>query len=155
MEKELYHNGVLLVRYLLCYPIGEAFAFAKAMSESYAAYLEGEYFEKLVEEYDQDPDRRKRFRYKFVQITQRCKAYQDECVASVYFCVYENEYPYAFAFTFDKVKGIVMTLRDFAVKRKCITVKNRLYYDGDDLYIFSKKGELVEKISDVMKKREK
>ena len=146
LEKTLYHDGIAFMRYTLEYPSGEKFLFAEEMSRTYATYLEEDYFVKLCALYDANPERRKRYRYKIVQIEQRCKLYQEGKIISLYFHVSENEHSYAFAFTWDRVMGIVMNPCDFGVKRRCFKKINRFYYDGTHLYIFSKKGELVEKI---------
>ena len=146
LEKTLYHDGIAFMRYSLAYPSGEEFSFAEAMTRTYAAYLEEDYFVKLCAVYDADPERRKRYRHKIVQIVQNCKLYQEGTIVSLYFHVSENEQSYAFGFTWDLEKGIVMKPCDFGVKRRCIGGRKPIFYDGEFLYIFSKKGDLVEKI---------
>ena len=146
LEKTLYHDGIPFMRYALEYPSGEEFSFAEAMTRTYAAYLEEDYFIKLCALYDADPERRKRFRHRIVQIVQNCKLYQEERIVSLYFHVLENEHSYAFSFTWDRERGIMMKPRDFGVKRRCFGMRKSLRYDGKFLYIFSKKGDLVEKI---------
>jgi len=145
LEKTLYHDGIAFMRYALAYPSGEDFSFAEAMTRTYAAYLEKDYFVKLCAVYDADPERRKRYRHKIVQIVQNCKLYREEKLVSLYFHVSENEHSYAFGFTWDSEKGIVMKPCDFGLKRLCIGARKSLWYDGNYLYIFSKKGDLVEK----------
>ena len=148
LEKVLYYDGIRFMQYTLEYPVGgEDLAFAERITKNYAAYLEGAFFETLCREYDADPERRKRYRHKIVQIAQRCSAFQDEKLCSVYFDVYENEQRYEFGFTWDTEKGIVMKLSDFKVKRLSIRGRHHCFYDGAQLHVFSNKGKVVEKIN--------
>ncbi len=146
LEKTLYHDGIAFMRYSLAYPSGEEFSFAEEMTRTYAAYLEEDYFIKLCSVYDADSERRKRYRHKIVQVVQKYKLYREGMIVSLCFHVSENEHAYTFAFTWDCEKGIVMKPCDFGVKRLCIGARKSLWYDGEALFIFSKKGDLDKKI---------
>lgn len=144
LEKTLYHDGIAFMRYRLAYPSGEDFLFAERMTKGYAAYLEEDYFVRLCARYDADTERRKRFRHKLVQVTQVCRLYQKGGLCSLCVHLNEGENAFAFAFTWDKERGVLMRLRDFGLKRSC--GGGGFYYDGRFVYIFSKKGTLDEKI---------
>ena len=147
LQKDLYYDGILFLRYTLFYPDGEEFSFAEEMTKGYAAYLEGAFFDKQKALYDENPNRRKRFYHSVVQITQKCKVYEGDKLVSIYLDVSENEHRYAFGFTWQKGTSIMMTLRDFGIKHRSIMAKNLFYYDGESVSVFSKKGEFVEKIN--------
>ena len=148
LENVLYYDGIRFMQYTLDYPVGEeSFFFAENMTKQYAAYLEGVFFETLCREYDAICERRKRYRHKIVQIAQRCRVYSEGKLCSVYFDVYENEQRYEFGFTWDTEEGIMMRLSDFKVKLRRIGGRHHCFYDGTHLYVFSKKGKVVEKIN--------
>ena len=143
LEKTLYHDGIAFLQYRLAYPSGEDFSFAEKMTRGYAAYLEETYFEKLCAVYNADCDRRRRFHHKLVQVTQTCRLYQKGNLCSLCVNLTEGDCAFAFAFTWDKERGVLMKLRDFGVKRS----GGGFFYDGRCVYIFSKKGTLDEKIA--------
>ena len=146
LEKTLYYDGIAFMRYSLAYPSGEEFSFAEEMTRTYAAYLEEDYFVKLCAIYDADTERRKRYRHKIIAITQTYKLYREETLISLCFHVRENQDAYAFAFTWDSEKGIVMSPFDFGVRSGRLGRKKSIFYDGEFLYVFSKKGNLINKI---------
>lgn len=135
------------MHYRLEYPSGEEFSFAEGMTRGYAAYLEEDYFKTICALYDADPERRKRYRHKIVQIAQKYRCHQEGMIVSVCFYVSENEHRYSFAFTWDKSGSIIMKPRDFGVKRGRIARIKSIFFDGVCLHIFSKKGKLVEKVT--------
>ncbi len=147
LEKTLYHDGIAFMHYSLTYPSGEEFLFAEEMTRTYAAYLEEDYFKKLCDLYDADPERRKRYRHKTVQVMQTCKLYREETIVSLCFHVSENEETYAFALTWDHEAGVVMKACDFGVRNKRMGASRSIFYDGVSLYMFSKKGTLMKKIT--------
>lgn len=146
LEKTLYHDGIAFMRYQLFYPSGEEFFFAEAMTRGYAAYLEENYFKKLCAVYDADPERRKRYRHSLVKVTQQCRLYRENTLLSLCFHVLENGSDYTFGFTWDSSLGRLMTARDFGVKKRKNGRMKSVFFDGKHLYIFSKKGEVCEKI---------
>lgn len=147
MEKELWYDGIKFMAYSLEYPYEEGILdFAKKMSEGYRDYLEGDFFKALCEEYDADPERRKRYRHTVVPVRQTCKTYREGALLSVYFHVKENRAVYDFGLTFDEGKGVIVTLSDLVKKAKRQTKNRMVYLDGQNLLVFGKDGTVAEKM---------
>lgn len=142
LEKTLYHDGIIFIHYLLAFPLGEAFAFAEKMTAGYAAYLEKDYLTKLCAAYDADPERRKRYRHKPVEVKQTFRLYEAGGIVSLLFQIRENEQGYAFAFTWDKERGILLKPCDFGVVKRGLQRKS-FFYDGACVYLYDKRGELT------------
>lgn len=146
-EKELWYDGIRFMAYSLEYPYEEGvFDFAKAMSEGYRDYLEGDFFKGLCDEYDADPERRKRYRHALVPVRQTCKIYREGGLLSVYFHVTEDRAVYDFGFTFDESRGVVVRLSDLVAKATRQKRKSMIYLDGENLFVFGKGGKIVEKM---------
>lgn len=146
LEKTLYHDGIAFMRYSLSYPLGAEFAFAEEMTRGYAAYLEGGFLADLCAIYDADSARRKRYRHKLVVVKQSFRLYKAGEILSLLFQIKENEKEYAFAFTWDKERGILMKPCDFGVKKRGLGRKRLFFYDGTHLYLYDKNGALLRKV---------
>ena len=145
LEKTLFYDGIRFMHYLLAFPSGEEFAFVEKMTAGYAAYLEGEFLAGLCAVYDADTARRKRYRHKTIEIRQTFRLYEEGGIVSLLFQVRENEQGYAFAFTWDKEKGVLLKPCDFGVIKRDLQRKS-FFYDGASVYLYDKKGVLLRKV---------
>lgn len=148
LEKTLMYDGIAFLRYRLEYPAaeeGDFPDFAKAMTESYRDYLEGDYFLSLCQDYDADTTRRKRFRHQIVQVTQRVSVKEEGALLSLCFFVEENNNPCQFGWTFDRERGIVMTLGDFGLKSKGMKKMKCFYRSESRCTVFDRKGAVIKK----------
>ncbi len=148
LEKTLMYDGIAFFRYRLEYPAAEEGAFpdfAKAMTESYRDYLEGDYFLGLCQAYDADTTRRKRFRHQIVQVTQRALVREEGELLSLCFCVEEDNNSCQFGWTFDRKRGIVMTLGDFGLKSKGMKTMKCFYRNASRYTVFDRMGKVIKK----------
>lgn len=146
LEKTLYYDGIAFMRYSLAFPSGEAFGFAESMTHTYATYLEKDYLTKLCAEYDADPERRKRYRHKLVEVKQNFQLYEAGAIASLLFQVREKEQRCAFAFTWNKERGVLMKPCDLGLDKRESGRNRSFFYDGVNVYLYDKNGELCRKV---------
>ncbi len=110
LENTLCHDGVALLHYrLLCPPCEGPFDFALPMTEGYRDYLEGAFFASLSAAYDADATRRKRYRYKTLEVSQHFSVREEGVLVSISFFVHEGARCFSFGVTMDPVQGVAVT----------------------------------------------